>query len=199
MLQKWKQSAVRGRSWLWGAVWDRVLPSQGSSSTDPLLAARINHRWWGWYRHSSVQLLFQPSLAQRWEHGIIRDLNKGLCSYGKSLIVGRGQELAEGWYPQGARSIRTCGEPVWHCQAVYFCIANNVCKWKITHENFTVTHAQVTAGSCWACGDGLRGVLYWEKGGLKMQRTGNQLLPVHHKTEFKSLLQVFKNLLLGMV
>lgn len=68
---------------------------------------------------------------------------------------------------------------------------------KVTLKNFTVNHSQALVT---ASGDGLsEGVLYWEKGGLKMPWTGSQVLPVPHKTEFKSLLQVFKNFLLGVV
>lgn len=71
----------------------------------------------------------------------------------------------------------------------------------ITRKNLTVKHTQalvpVGATELVVMGS-VRGV-YWEKRGLKLQWSGNQVFQVPCKTEFRSLVRGFKNLLLGMV
>lgn len=53
-----------------------------------------------------------------WDDSVFRDINNELSSYGKSRIVGRRQQLPEGW---------AAGDPVCDTQSVSFCITKCLC------------------------------------------------------------------------
>lgn len=131
------------------------------------------------------------------------DLNKGLGSYGKSLILGE-KAAAEGG--MGTQKVtEASGHLEIQSGTVSLCLSALLIMFaneKITLKNFTANHSQalVTVGTTELVVMGSsRGYCTGRKVVLKMQWTGNKVLLAPSKTEFKSLLKVCKNLSLGIM
>lgn len=123
---------------------------------------------------------------------LVSDVNDGLGSCWKSLIVGK-----KGWVPRRCRE----HQGSWRSSLCLSAWLRTFVNEKITCKNLTVKHAQavVPVGTTELVVMGSVRGMYWEKGGLKLQWSGNQVFWVPCKTEFRSLVRGFKNLLLGMV
>lgn len=185
----------------WNGAEQSCRPLFGAAAQlTPHLAARTKHcqHQEGWdLTAQRKSRSAQTDAAQGAPHGaLVSDVSNRLGSFWKSLIVGKKE-----WVPRRCHERQgSWRSSLWLsvCLSAWLITFVNE---NITRKNLTVKHTQalVPVGATELVVMGSVGGMYWEKRGLKLQWSGNQVFQVPCKTEFRSLVRGFKNLLLGMV